>query len=87
MLVLSRKVGERIVIGGQIAVVVNSISGNRVSLAIEAPAQIRVVRGELQEIRDEFRSPSRADVSPLQGETARRTGCAVVTEVARRCAK
>jgi len=47
MLVLSRKVGEKLVIGGNITVVVSRIAGNRVTLAIEAPKEVRIVRGEL----------------------------------------
>ena len=49
MLVLSRKVGEKVVIGDRITVVVNRVSGNRVSLGIDAPADVRIVRGELAE--------------------------------------
>ena len=48
MLVLSRKVGEKLVIGDQITVVVNRVSGNRVSLGIDAPPHVRIVRGELR---------------------------------------
>jgi carbon storage regulator len=48
MLVLSRKVGERLVIGDNITVVVNRIAGNRVTLGIEAPGDVRIVRGELK---------------------------------------
>ena len=48
MLVLSRKIGEEIIIDGDIRIIVNRISGNRVSLAIEAPSDVRVMRGELQ---------------------------------------
>lgn len=47
MLVLSRKVGERLVIGDDIVLIVNKIAGNRVTLAIEAPNEVRIVRGEL----------------------------------------
>jgi carbon storage regulator len=47
MLVLSRKVGEKLVIGDQITVVVNRVSGNRISLGIDAPPHVRIVRGEL----------------------------------------
>ena len=54
MLVLSRKVGERIVIGDEITVVVNRVSGNRVSLGIDAPEHVRIVRGELAKIVSEF---------------------------------
>ena len=48
MLVLSRKVGEKLVIDGNITVVVTRVAGNRVTLGIEAPNDVRVVRGELQ---------------------------------------
>ncbi len=48
MLVLSRKVGERIVINENITVVVQRLSGNRVALGIEAPPEVSVLRGELR---------------------------------------
>lgn len=47
MLVLTRKVGEQIVVGGEIVLVINRISGNRVSIGIDAPEHVRVLRGEL----------------------------------------
>ena len=47
MLVLSRKVGDRIVINEKITVVINHISGKRVSLGIEAPQNVEILRGEL----------------------------------------
>ncbi len=49
MLVLSRKEGEKLVIGDNITLVVSKISGNRVTVGIEAPAEVKIVRGELQE--------------------------------------
>lgn len=47
MLVLSRKEGERIVIGDQITLVVSKVSGNRVTIGIEAPKDVKITRGEL----------------------------------------
>ncbi len=47
MLVLSRKVAETLVIDGNITVEVVRIQGNRVTLGIVAPADIKVLRGEL----------------------------------------
>src|SRR5262245_16143844 len=47
MLVLSRKIGEKLVIGDNITVVVSRVAGNRVTLGIEAPNDVRIVRGEL----------------------------------------
>ena len=45
MLILRRKVGERIVIGDGIVVVVNRVAGGRVTLGIEAPSDVHIVRG------------------------------------------
>jgi carbon storage regulator len=53
MLVLSRKVGERIVIGDNVSVVINRIVGNRVSVGVEAPPEVRIRRGELIPFADE----------------------------------
>jgi carbon storage regulator len=53
MLVLSRKIGEKLVIGDNITVVVSRVAGNRVTLGIEAPADVRIVRGELKNATDE----------------------------------
>ena len=48
MLVLSRKVGERIWIGDSISVTVVRITGGGVRLGIEAPSELSVVREELK---------------------------------------
>jgi carbon storage regulator len=47
MLVVSRKVGERIQLGDQITVTVVKIQGNAVRLGIEAPKNLAVVREEV----------------------------------------
>ena len=47
MLVLSRKEGERITIGDNITLIVSKVNGNRVTIGIEAPRDVKVVRGEL----------------------------------------
>jgi carbon storage regulator len=47
LLVLSRKEGERILIGDNVEVVVQKIGGGRVSLGIKAPKRVHVVRKEL----------------------------------------
>lgn len=54
MLVLSRKAGERIHVGDDITVEVRRVAGNRVTLAIEAPRTVRILRGELERIAQEF---------------------------------
>ncbi|MDO4628745.1 MAG: carbon storage regulator [Planctomycetia bacterium] len=47
MLVLSRKIGERILIGDEIAVTVVRISQGTVRIGIEAPRNLSVVREEV----------------------------------------
>ena len=49
MLVLSRKVGETLVIDGNITVKVVRIQGNRITLGIEAPSDVKILRGELNQ--------------------------------------
>jgi len=51
MLVLSRKVGERIMIEEGIVVLVTRISGNKVRLGIEAPDGVRIDREEVYSAR------------------------------------
>ena len=48
MLVLSRKVGERILIGDNISVTVVRITGGGVRLGVEAPPDMAVIRQELK---------------------------------------
>jgi carbon storage regulator len=47
MLVLTRKAGEQIVIGGDIRITVSAVKGDRVKLAISAPPQVKVNRAEV----------------------------------------
>jgi carbon storage regulator len=47
MLVLSRKVGQELVIGESIRVVITKIVGNRITLGVQAPATVRVLRSEM----------------------------------------
>ena len=57
MLVLSRKRGERIVIGPNIELMVVDIRGNKVRLAINAPRDISIHRQEIyRRIQDESHS-------------------------------
>jgi carbon storage regulator len=47
MLVLSRRLGERIVIGPDVVVTVVKLDRNQVRLGIEAPADVAVFREEI----------------------------------------
>ena len=53
MLVLSRKSGEEVRIGNHIAVSVVAIEGKRVKLAVTAPNEVVILRGELVVADDE----------------------------------
>ena len=61
MLVLTRKVGEEIVINDQIRVAVVLVRGNRVRLGVQAPPSVRIQRRELTTARAKQPSvPTRA---------------------------
>jgi carbon storage regulator len=47
MLVLTRKINERIVINGDIVIEVLEVVGNRVRLGIQAPSGVTILREEL----------------------------------------
>jgi carbon storage regulator len=61
MLVLSRKKNESIVIGDNIVVKVVEIHGNRVRLGIEAPADVAVHRGEVQQRIEQISTEQRSN--------------------------
>jgi len=48
--VLTRKVGQRVIIRGDICLTVLGVEGGRVILGVEAPRDDRVLRGELRDI-------------------------------------
>ena len=85
MLVLSRKVGEKVFIGDDVTIVVTRVSKNRVSLAIEAPDHVRIRRSELSDIQKQF---EQVDDDPLSaaivGFTPEMDATAMVTP---RCAR
>jgi len=71
MLVLSRKIGERIWIGDNIAVTVVRITGGGVRLGLEEPAELPVVREALknkleQEIEPRDLSGTQTTINPSE---------------------
>jgi carbon storage regulator CsrA len=64
MLILSRKVGERIRIGDAIEVVVQRVCGERVTLGLAAPQNVKILRGELEDFGDpSYRQPVAVEVA------------------------
>ena len=61
MLVLSRRVGEEIIIANDIKIRVVRCAGNRVTIGIEAPAEVSIQRKELleQSLKRELEAISR----------------------------
>jgi carbon storage regulator len=53
MLVLTRKIGERIRIGDTITVRVLEVRGTQVRLGVEAPADVRIYREEIYQPQTE----------------------------------
>ena len=49
MLVLTRKVGEKIVIGDDVKIVITATSKGSVKIGVDAPRDKKIVRGELEE--------------------------------------
>ncbi|UMG92942.1 carbon storage regulator CsrA [Nocardioides sp. TF02-7] len=77
MLVLSRRIGESVVVGDEITVTVLEVRGDVVRLGIDAPRSVRVHRAELlAELADanaEAASPPQDAVASLS-EALRRRG-------------
>lgn len=47
MLVLTRRISEKLIIGDDVNVIVLGIKGNQVRLGIEAPKEVNIAREEL----------------------------------------
>ena len=62
MLVLSRKVEQQIQIGEGIVITILQVKGNQVRIGIDAPRNVRVLRGEL-EPKNEEQSASHSEMS------------------------
>ena len=57
MLVLTRKIGETIIIDGDITVTVVEVANGRVKLGVVAPKSVRVDRSEVRDQREKADAP------------------------------
>lgn len=74
MLVLSRRAGESILIGGDVEVVILGTDGGQVRIGIRAPRDITVLRKELlEEVEREHRLAATSSVPDGLGALAEKT--------------
>ena len=68
MLVLTRKINQSITIGDDIKLTVLAIDGDRVSLGVSAPRDVKIFRSELlEETRTLNRESSTVGIEALKG--------------------
>jgi len=69
MLVITRKIGERVCIGDDITVEVLDVIGSTVRIGIEAPAAVPIFRHEIWlEVKAENRAAAEASVEDLPAD-------------------
>jgi carbon storage regulator CsrA len=71
MLVLSRKVGEELVVGDNIRITVVDIGNGRVKIGVTAPRDVHVLRSELQVHPATSKEMAKSDVHEILRERAR----------------
>lgn len=60
MLILTRRIGETLMIGDEVTVTVLGVKGNQVRLGTNAPKDMRVDREEIRERVEQGLEPKRA---------------------------
>ena len=69
MLILTRRVGETVVIGNDVTVTVLGVKGNQVRLGVNAPREVAVHREEIYE-RIQGEQPAEAEPRTTNGSGA-----------------
>ena len=71
MLILTRRVGETVVIGDEVTVTVLGVKGNQVRLGVNAPREVAVHREEIFERIKRERSNGEDTVAKVAGASHR----------------
>jgi len=66
MLILTRKIGQSLIIGDDVEIKIVSIDNDNVKIGISAPKDVTVVRKELLEVKDENKKAINIDKSSLK---------------------
>ena len=70
MLILTRRVGETLMIGNEVTVTVLGVKGNQVRIGVNAPKDVAVHREEIFErIKREEEGDSRVGEAPVKSDT------------------
>lgn len=70
MLVLSRKIHEEIIIGGNIRIKILSAAGGRIKVGIQAPDDMRVRRAELELSIADYQEEREAVLATVESRAA-----------------
>ena len=68
MLILSRKAGDSVMIGDGVRIVVLGVEGSAVRLGIDAPIDVRVLRGEILAQVERENERARVSLASRAGE-------------------
>ena len=63
MLILTRRVGETLMIGDEVTVTVLGVKGNQVRIGVNAPKEVAV---HSEEIYDRIKREQQADANPIE---------------------